>query len=137
MKDRYLFRGKRVDNGEWVQGSFISPDFIVGPIVDWDSDGVLHEYWWQVDPKTVGQCTGIKDKNGTLIFEGDIVQIDCYGYEEPESCRCGHIEIGIFGYVLCTETEDGGPYWIDLCDIRGSHSTTYEVIGNIHDKEGE
>ena len=57
MQDRYLFRGKRAGNGEWVI---------------WDAiTGIPHDLYIQV--KTICQCTGLKDKNGTLIWENDIV----------------------------------------------------------------
>ena len=57
MENRYLFRGKRAGNGEWVI---------------WDAiTGIPHDLYIQV--KTICQCTGLKDKNGTLIWENDIV----------------------------------------------------------------
>lgn len=57
MQDRYLFRGKRAGNGEWVI---------------WDAiTGIPHDLYIQV--KTICQCTGLKDKNGNLIWENDIV----------------------------------------------------------------
>ena len=71
MEDRYLFRGKSIDNGEWVYG------YLYGI---WESRYIL---WGmtndipnmiEVDPFTICQCTGLKDKSGRLIFENDIME---------------------------------------------------------------
>lgn len=70
MENRYLFRGKRIDNGEWVEG------YLYGI---WERRYIL---WGmtndipnmvEVDPETVCQCTAMPDKNSKLIFENDIV----------------------------------------------------------------
>ena len=74
MKREILFRGKRADNGEWIYGYLIGNNVIVGEVVDFDDDYFNTQFWYKVDPETVGQFTGLTDKNGTKVFEGGIIK---------------------------------------------------------------
>ena len=72
MKREILFRGKLLDNGQWVEGSLIGEDVIVGNIVDFEEDYFATEFWYRVDQETVGQ---LWLKVGELkLFEGDIFE---------------------------------------------------------------
>lgn len=84
MNDRYLYRAKRTDNGEWVEGFYCKwikgkrlicySEKEVDCIITWMSNGGMSRY--EVDPSTICQCTGLRDKNGKLIWENDIVRDD-------------------------------------------------------------
>ncbi len=71
MKERYLFKAKRKDNGEWVVGSYINGGFIIK---------TNHTECVDIFENTICQCTGLKDKNGKPIWENDILM--CHGNRE-------------------------------------------------------
>ena len=87
MEDRYLFRAKRTDNGEWCIGNLVYYPDGTTDIGETGGDWMIHK----VDPSTICQCTGLYDEDRKKIFEGDIVGfIDCTstenGYSE-QYCR--------------------------------------------------
>ena len=116
-----LFRGKNVGNGKWVYGSLIEDCYIVGDVVDWNEEYFNAEWWAMVDPETVGQYTGLKDKNGTKIFEGDIT--DHTAHETTVKWVWDKHYICFRGEELDGTTR----YYF------GIDTPNLEVIGNIHD----
>ena len=127
-----LFRGKRIDNGEWVEGAFCLKDCDApfGDMVDRPSiikyDPPCDGFWFRIDPETVGQFTGLTDKNGKKIFEGDVLQFNYTGKNHGVEGKATVIfEHGKFGVLWGWHKEF-------VC-LDGFANTTIEVIGNIHD----
>ena len=67
--DRFLSKAKRVDNGEWVVGYYFKVNYTICEVGYYIMQDKSHDV--AIDPSTLCQCTGLKDKNGVLIFEGD------------------------------------------------------------------
>jgi len=122
-----LFRGKRFDTKEWIYGSLLEDDIIAAKgATDVDEDYIgFSDEWSSVDKETVGQFTGLTDKNGKRIFEGDRLKgIDIL------HCRWDE-------YTVIWET-NGFYYLADRnndCSYYPENVNDVEVIGNIHDKE--
>lgn len=73
MENRFLFRGKRTDTGEWVFGDLVHSVYKIGDtcVGQYGNEVGMHE----VDQSTICQCTGLKDDEGTLIFENDVISL--------------------------------------------------------------
>ena len=117
MNNRYIFRGKRKDNNEWVEGDLMQwNDGTMRICVEKGDDSKITR---TVIPETVGQCTGLKDKNGKWIFEGDICK--------HRSNYSGNIVISVVTYT-------DGHFLALVCENSGFElSEKLEVIGNIYD----
>ena len=121
-----LFRGKRLELGDWVEGTLILyPDldcYIATP--SGYNPNILVKVC--VAPCTVGQCTGLKDKNGKRIFEGDVCRFEYTGENRGvEGVAAVTFESGKFGV-------EWGWHKEFVC-LDGFANTTIEIIGNIYD----
>ena len=117
-----LFRGKRTDCDAWVEGDLIQA-FRGNQL---SSCSIMPNtptaYCWKVDPKTVGQYTGLTDKNGKKIFDGDIVECVSGGEQAV---------ISWLKYFACFGLSFDG--WCCGFDDYDFSPNDFKVIGNIHD----
>lgn len=149
MEDRYLFKAKRIDNGEWVLGALFDGEShcIIGQEIKF-SPYIEHEckiVGYEVDRNTICQCTGLRDKNGKLIWENDIIKKEFYTdydsvYQEEYVTSVifeeyiGAIKFEYFAWVV-EIFNDHLKCILPICEL-SEHSEDikyFEVIGNIFD----
>lgn len=128
-----LFKAKRIDNGEWAEGyytecngkTFIGIDIsIYSDIFEVFCTPVIR--WFEVDPKTLCQLTGLCDRNGKKIWENDILMAHLDEFY-PEDATYETIEWGVAGWAA-NETSSIDREYIDEFDLK-----YFEVVGNIFD----
>lgn len=119
-----LFRGQRIDNGEWVYGSLITAivskkNKSINTFIKLQDAVETNLETFVVKPESIGQFTGLSDKNGNKIFEGDILKSDMFDSQEF-TCEfiSGSFNGYTYGYLLKNE-----------------HFNRSEIIGNIHEEK--
>ncbi len=147
MEERYLFKAKRVDNGEWVIGSLITNVFFrLGQSIPYILCPDKAEYdcfedftVFEVQPDTICQCTGLKDKSGKLIWEGDIILFqrdndDCPFPNKDTKKRLGKVFYKDFRTTFAIGMGKNGSKSLndDLWKYV-QNGNRAEVIGNIFD----
>lgn len=136
MSREILFKAKRIDNGEWVEGQYV---YITNPLTE-DGKPIRHLicngtniFNDLIDPVTLCQYTGLTDKDGKKIWENDIISINAYSYDEPEDDY-----FGVVTYCekdACWSLNNNEKYGEIICECFGSYTTEIINHGNIFDNQ--
>lgn len=128
MNNRYICKAKRKDNNDWVMGYLVKYNeryYIFYEYPDERYESGYYLSYKEVIPETIRQCTTLTDKNGKLIFTGDIVNA-LFDFGMPIKSVCGFKD-GAFGLLAKQHGAEHFHAFTSICNVK------YEVIGNIHD----
>lgn len=130
-----FWQRKIIENGKWVQGDLIWNNgfpYIVHGVIESNDEYISLEWWMPVDPETIGQYTGLKDKNGKMIFEGDNFIVETW--EDDGRKSLAYFTVCWDSEGLCWYSKSFADSMFDelLGDIVDD---SLEIIGNIHDKK--
>lgn len=136
-----LFKGKKKDNGEWIEGYLFDDGMLgekrmfIGKLVIAPYEGPIRGKWTviangfdEVDPDTICQFTGLCDKNGKKIWENDILMAHL-DESYPEDVTYETVEWGVAGWVS-REANSADRKYLDKFDLEH-----FEVVGNIFDNK--
>lgn len=112
MNREILFRGKRIDGGEWVEGSLV----IWADKTMSIETGCTSSPMFSVDPDTVGQYSGLTDKNGNMVFEGDVMEFVAYGFHYK-----GVVSFVNGNFCVICNHPDASPFLDDVIKRHGAY----------------
>ena len=123
-----LYRGKRIDNDEWVEGYYVPPVKFDGHKFGMTISYIGDRGWLddaEIDPETVGECSGITDRADVFIFEGDILKIT-YLCQKPVTAVVEFTD----GKFVARYTRNGKEH---IDNLTATASSLYKIVGNIYD----
>lgn len=138
MNREILFRGKCVDNGEWIEGNLLtypSGDTRIAVTVSGHKNPAIYGSLEFVIPETVGQYTGLTDKNDKKIFEGDIIKFTTWDCQGSDTQHIGVVKLayGMWSIWKSSNSEYWGADGAFGLYMVHSGDDEIEVIGNIHE----